>query len=86
VSRAADDEILKLHSRLAPPRPWWVKWVALAAFLASVVVVPTIVWLLLKYRGVARPARGRWFPEPSGLPLGLPEPEAPVFPSAGGLA
>jgi hypothetical protein len=46
VTRDDDDEALKLPSRLEPPRPWWVKWVVLAVFLASVAVVSALKWLL----------------------------------------
>jgi hypothetical protein len=35
-----------LGPRLEPPRPWWVKWIVLAIFAASVAVVPVLVWLL----------------------------------------
>jgi len=31
---------------LVPPRPWWHRWMILAVFVASVAVVPTMVWLL----------------------------------------
>jgi hypothetical protein len=33
--------------RLEPPRPWWVKWAALAIFIATLraVVYPTLKWL-----------------------------------------
>ena len=47
MSRGYDDEAMKpLGPRLEPPRPWWVKWIVLAVFAASVAVVPAVKWLL----------------------------------------
>ena len=37
MTRAYDEESLKpLGPRQEPPRPWWVKWLVLAIFAASV--------------------------------------------------
>lgn len=47
MTRAYGDEALKpLGPRLEPPRPRWVRWVALAIFAASVAVVTALAWLL----------------------------------------
>jgi hypothetical protein len=47
MSRSYDDEALKpLHPRLEPPRPRWVKWMALAILAASVAGVTALKWLL----------------------------------------
>jgi hypothetical protein len=47
MTRAYGEEAIKpLGQRLEPPRPWWVKWVVLAIFAASVAAVPALKWVL----------------------------------------
>jgi hypothetical protein len=42
MSRGYDDEAMKPMPRIGPPRPWWHKWMILAAFAVSVAIVPLV--------------------------------------------
>jgi hypothetical protein len=49
VTRAYDDEAMKpIGPRLEPPRSWWVKWVVLAVFAASVAILLALAWVPAK--------------------------------------